>query len=265
MDRMTVYRTLRENYRDLRNFGPAMFARGVRGKDKRGYARVSTRFGRFYIRPSETDLKVLRQIFIDREYDLEVVPQGKVIREIYNTILERGGTPLIIDAGANVGFAARFFAMSYPKARIVSIEPDAGNAALCRENTKGVPQIEVIEAGVGGEAGYVAVERGDAGAWGVRTRRADVGVPVVTINDLASRYAGAELLIVKVDIEGFESELFSAATDWLEETPVLIVEPHDWMLPGAGTSASLQRRMMTGKCDLLIRGENLVWVQVPRQ
>jgi len=47
------------------------------------------------------------------------------------TLCNEDKVPLIIDAG----FAARFFAIAYPQARILSVEPDHANAAICRMNT----------------------------------------------------------------------------------------------------------------------------------
>jgi FkbM family methyltransferase len=260
---MWLVSNLLGHYYDAKHLGPGILARFVRRKNSRGYIAVTTRFGAFSLRPSETDLQVLRQIFIDREYDLEAFPQGKEIRQAYDDCLRRGKTPLIIDAGANAGFSARFFASAYPDARIFAVEPDPDNAELCRENTRVLPQIEVFEAAIGAQAGHVAVEHNGEGAWAVRTRLAGSGVPVVTINDLVSRCNDAELLIVKVDIEGFESNLFSEATEWIAQTVSVVVEPHDWMLPGSGSSRTLQQAMCDGSRDLLISGENLVFVRRP--
>jgi hypothetical protein len=69
-----------------------------------------------------------------------------------------------------------------------------------------------------------------------------------------------ELLIAKIDIEGFESDLFAADTDWIDQTTVLIIEPHDWMLPGQGSSRTF-RAAMGPEFDMLVSGENLVFVR----
>jgi hypothetical protein len=63
-----------------------------------------------------------------------------------------------------------------------------------------------------------------------------------------------------VDIEGFDDDLFSAVDlSWIDRTVCLLVEPHDWLLPGS--SQSLQRAMALRNFDLLISGENLVYVR----
>ncbi len=38
--------------------------------------------------------------------------------------------------------------------------------------------------------------------------------------------------IAKIDIEGFESELFSQNTDWVRLFSIIVIELHDWLLPG---------------------------------
>jgi hypothetical protein len=66
---------------------------------------------------------------------------------------------------------------------------------------------------------------------------------------------------VKVDIEGFEADLFASNTDWLDDVSVVIVEPHDWLLPGRGTSLSFQLELARRAFEVLVSGENLVYVR----
>ena len=85
---------------------------------------------------------------------------------------------------------------------------------------------------------------------------------VVTVPELVARCGeGAELFIVKVDIEGFESDLFAANLEWLDQAAAVMIEPHDWLLPGSGTSTDFQKAMAERGFDLLISGENLLYVR----
>lgn len=43
----------------------------------------------------------------------------------------------------------------------------------------------------------------------------------------------ADPFIVKVDIEGFEADLFSANTQWVGRTPIIITELHNWLIADA--------------------------------
>ncbi len=188
-------------------------------------------------------------------------PQGGWVRDAITTCINAGKTPLIIDAGANVGFSSVFFARTYPEARILAIEPDKANAMLCSANTEHCSNVQVFEGAIGAGAGYVSVERREGDAWGTRTFLAETGVPILMINTLLERNPDSELLIVKIDIEGFEKDLFSHNIEWLEKTKVVIVEIHDWLLPGLGTSQSLQNAMLGRGYEMLISGEHLVWIK----
>jgi hypothetical protein len=66
--------------------------------------------------------------------------------------------------------------------------------------------------------------------------------PVVTMSEL---FAGGNCtpFTAKIDIEGFESDLFSQNLEWLDEVFLVYIEPHDWLFPTQGTSRTFQRAM----------------------
>ena len=68
---------------------------------------------------------------------------------------------------------------------------------------------------------------------------------------------GQQPFIVKIDIEGFESELFSRNTEWINEFPILIIELHDWMLPGTGNSRNFVQAVSKLDRDFVFYGENV--------
>ena len=67
-----------------------------------------------------------------------------------------------------------------------------------------------------------------------------------------------DLLVVKVDIEGFEKDLFAANTDWISSCRAIIVETHDWMLPGRASAVPLLRCLGALERDFLISGEHVM-------
>ena len=73
---------------------------------------------------------------------------------------------------------------------------------------------------------------------------------------LLARGEGAPF-IVKIDIEGFEAELFSRNLEWLDRFYVLIIELHDWMLPRQRSSQSFLRAIGALDRDFLYAGENV--------
>jgi FkbM family methyltransferase len=217
------------------------------------------------LRPGTTDAEVFRQVFTHREYDLSRLRRLDQVTAMYDAILTDGRVPLIIDAGANIGVASLWFAHQFPRARIIAIEPEPANAALCRKNVANLDSIRVEEAAIGASPGHITLDNPAQKAWSPRSQRSDGGIPVVTINDLVASVSGAELLIAKIDIEGFESDLFAANLQWLDKARVVIVEIHDWMMPGRRTSFSLQRAMADRQFEMMISGENLVYISLGSQ
>jgi len=217
---------------------------------------VRTSIGTIHIRPRDTDADVFENIFVRRRpYDLGPFPQQARVVDAYRRILSSGDLPVIVDAGANVGAASRWFARAFPEAAIVAIEPDPGSAAVCRKNLIAVPRAQVIEAAIGSTPGHVEVLPA-AESLGTRTvRSSSGGVRIVTVDDaLHSAGEKARPFIAKIDIEGFERDLFSANTGWIAKMPVVMVEPHDWRFPGERTSAPVLKAFAASGHELLITG-----------
>lgn len=218
---------------------------------------------KFYVRPHSSDASTLRQIFRDREYDISRFPQWSAVQTTYSSIMIRNRVPIIVDAGANVGAAAVWFAQLFPGATIVAAEPDPLNAAQCRRNTVGLPNVRVLECAIGAKEGRVSLSNPTDEAWAVQTNRIaseQSGVSVNTISNIISSVVNGELFIVKIDIEGFESDLFSANFDWAASATVIYIEPHDWMPSTRKTSRNFQQALAPLSKELLVSGENLVYV-----
>lgn len=246
--------------RDARLFGPQVFLGGRRD----GSARLrvlASRLGRIHYRPDQSDLNAFRQVFGGREYDISRFPQWGGVQDRYKALLEGGMRPVILDAGGNVGAASIWFSRTFPQAEIVCVEPDPENARIARLNTGDIDRIHVVEAAIGALPGHVTVRQHVSGdAWAASTVRSEAGAPVVTVSDCVATVERGALLIAKIDIEGFEADLFSANTDWIDEAAVIFVELHDWMRSHARSSLPVQKAMFTRERELLICGENLVFV-----
>jgi len=213
------------------------------------------------IRPGTTDAAVFNQIFGSWEYD-------EAIRKIWE--MHEGWIPTnIVDAGANCGMAAAFFAAKYPQAQIVSIEPDDGNFAAIQ--SQGLPpQCHVLQGGVWSKDG-VGLKLVDPNApkWALRLGEVPVGtegsVEGYTILG-ALKKAGMPtdvIDIVKMDIEGGEKSVFSDPNlnQWLDKTNVLILELHgDWQ-PGSDAPFLAVKQRTANVFDYFKYGENEVLVR----
>jgi FkbM family methyltransferase len=205
--------------------------------------RFATTTRDLYFRRQSTDEAIIKQIFVDQQYDLNRLGRAAELFEFVKRQVAKGLRPLVVDAGANIGVSPLFFMANLPSALVVAIEPELENFKLLSKNVEGL-NIKAIHSAISSTAGRVRVIDPGLGHWAYRTEltaRQDVPsdtVAGVTINDIYDSYRSTPFFpfIVKVDIEGAEADLFSCNTEWVERTPIIIVELHDWMLPKRGTS-----------------------------
>jgi FkbM family methyltransferase len=260
---VSLVERVRVNLRDVHHFGPTVLGRHLARlkADRIAIVHVPD-VGDVQIRAGESDIATLRQVFVGREYDLNWPPRLRDrIRARYEAILAEGGKPIIVDAGANIGAASLWFSAEFPEARIVAIEPDPENAEVLRRNLAARPHHVVMEAAIGGELGHVSL-RDEGYSWAIRTERAQAGIPIITMADAFAASSGDTPFVVKIDIEGFEKDLFATNVEWIESCYVVTIEPHDWMLPGEHTSGTFQAALAAHPFELYIRGENLIYVRV---
>jgi FkbM family methyltransferase len=213
----------------------------------------------FYREGSAGDRGVVDQIFTHGDYALGSLRQRHAFERYQRETVARGATPLIVDAGANIGASAVWFSLTYPKSHLVAIEPERNNAALLRRNCEGLG-CAVIEGGIGRVDGKMFLDDPGHGDWGFRLSAEGGSYEVAThaCSTLVERLQNEALvpLIFKCDIEGGEANLFSGDVGWVDAFPLLIVELHDWMLPGSANSRNFLRAISALDMDFIYRGEN---------
>jgi FkbM family methyltransferase len=198
---------------------------------------------------------VIAQMFKNEDYSLRRLRRGEEIKAAGRAMAR----PLIIDAGANIGASACWFALNFPRIHIVAFEPDPANFELLKRNTEGL-DVELHQAAIGARDGKVRLLDPGKGEWGYRTAQADDGnVPLISIGRIvAEKQAGGYTpFIAKIDIEGGEADLFTPPTDWVDSFPLMMVELHDWLMPGQGTSRSFLQCVATRDRDFIHIGENV--------
>jgi FkbM family methyltransferase len=190
-------------------------------------------------RPGTTDIAVIRHVFKEQAYNIARLRRWPEIRAFLEAQHKRGRRPLIIDAGAHIGISAAFFALMFPTALVVAIEPEESNFELLSNNTKGL-NVRCIKAALASETQRARVLDPGEGHWGFRTERTDSeeGLPCVTLNSLYSEFCGSQTFpfLVKINIEGGEEDVFTRNTDWVHNTGIIIIELHDRILPKKAVS-----------------------------
>lgn len=189
-----------------------------------------------YCRSGSSDFVTFQEIFFSDEYRLANDIPSEAVRGI-------------LDLGANVGLAARWFLERFPDAQVVAVEPDAGNAAMARRNLSvAAPDTRhrVIHAFAGGtsrSAFLLSSGQHDANEGTMQDSpvTGKAAVPVLTGTELCD-LAACRLDIAKIDIEGSEKELLEADVSWLRSFQWIFIEVHD-PLDEAWLSAVVSQRL----------------------
>ena len=171
-----------------------------------------------YARPGTTDLAAFHGIFGRRQLSIDL-----------------GFTPrVIVDLGANVGYASVDLALRYPGASVIAVEPEPSNVEVLRRNVAGFG-IVVVEAAVWPREAVLDLQEAEIGHAGFRVRegsRPQRGVNAVTIPALLKQNRLNVIDLLKIDIEGSELELLSEETEWLQRVRAICIEFHDSFRPG---------------------------------
>ena len=97
------------------------------------YDRKNRKWLKIFIRDSD-DWIQLEHIFLNEEFNLSKTARQLQINELHQRILANHATPLILDLGANIGLASKYFSWVYPDSMILAVEPDTGNCQIARQN-----------------------------------------------------------------------------------------------------------------------------------
>jgi FkbM family methyltransferase len=212
----------------------------------------------FYFRPDSVgDQGVIAQIFQHRHYELTGFHMAQRLHK-YALHHRRSHRLLVVDGGANIGAASVYFAFQYPGCKIIAVEPEKHNCRLLRRNCKGL-HVTLLQNALGCEAGKLYLFDPGHSDWGFRTgKKGDSPVDAVTMNDILQKYCSHDVIpfICKLDIEGGEQNLFRRNYGWLAKFPLLIIELHDWLLPGEGNSRNFLKALSHFDFDFTYRGEN---------
>jgi FkbM family methyltransferase len=211
---------------------------------------------RFIYRPLQEDRLVCQDIFFRRAYTTEHLSRSQEITDFYQSSTD----PIIVDAGANIGAAAVWFALTYPKAKILAIEPDVSNYELLTRNAIAFPSIVPLNAAIAASSGTLYLTDPGLGAWGYRTEEQPTersyAVDAMTLEQVIAKSSGTPF-ILKIDIEGAESDLFSRHSEELNKFPLVIIELHDWMLPRRSNSRNFLKWHIEMQRDFVHFGENV--------
>ena len=171
----------------------------------------------FCYRPGTTDLLVLEQVFLDREYQVEPIAPESI--------------EYIVDLGSNIGVTAMFWAQRYPDARMALVEPDPDNFKLLQRNTAAFRhRCVLLNAAVSDRGGETSFFRSDR-EYGHSILKTDdcvseIQVKALTVSDVLREAEFPRVDLLKMDIEGGEEIVMPTIRNWKHAPRYLIAELH---------------------------------------
>ncbi len=227
------------------NFGPKLAWKNAilmtLNEDEIGYVKKSGIKSKLFIRPGTTDLNVFRQIFVNKEYDIDIdYPE------------------LIVDAGAHIGLASAYFANKYPESKIISIEPEESNFKLLEKNVEKYSNVYPIKAGLWSHESNLTIKNKESKKWGfnVEEGRGEAGIDSISVGSILEMTDKKQIDVLKLDIEGAEREVFEKSSSWIGDVKTIIVELHERYAPGCTKEMEEAIRDCEFRKD--VKGENVV-------
>ena len=138
--------------------------------------------------------------------------------------------PYIIDGGANIGLSVLYFKQLHPNSRILAFEPDPDIFAVLQKNcrTFEFQGVELSDRALWVENGSLGFRK-DGSLGGCLAADgnpvSDVVVPTQRLRDLLT----AKVTLLKLDIEGAETDVLEDCADRLVNVESLFVEYHSFV------------------------------------
>jgi FkbM family methyltransferase len=164
------------------------------------------------VRCGTADASTFEKIFVWNDYDLDYPPD----------------VDTVIDAGANIGLSAVYFATRFPNAKVVAIEPQGENFRLLERNTKHYPQAIPLHAALWSDDTTLGLSNPDdrVDSYQYSPDAAVETVAAFNMASVLSRFAMTRVDLLKIDIEGAETEVFARKPEWVRRVGMFIIELH---------------------------------------
>ena len=172
-------------------------------------------------RPNTSDLSVFYQIFTQREY---------------SCLDEITDADLIIDCGANVGYSSAYFLSRFPKANLISIEPDTENYSLMTANLAPFNgRVRMLNTAIWSHEAdlrFLESSLGPKKEWARRLVEIKEGesasLKAIDIGSLLQSIDYSTISILKIDVEGAEEVIFASNYEsWINNVENIVIEIHN--------------------------------------
>jgi FkbM family methyltransferase len=191
-------------------------------------------------RPRTSDIKVFSQIFFFHEY---------------RCLSELRSPELILDLGANVGYSSAYFLSRFKGCSVIAVEPDPENYIELQRNVAPYRnRVNAMQAAVWPRSERLDLNHPGRGEeWGIYVKPSTEGaVRAITIPELLQSSGHDRISLLKIDIEGAETELFrSGAEEWIDKVDNIVIELHSAEASDAFFKNIDRSRFAVSNCDEL--------------
>ncbi len=157
------------------------------------------------------------------------------LRNEYKIPFKVSASPIILDLGANIGFASVFYATQYPGARILAFEPNPSSFDLLKKNISTCnfgDRIEAFPYALTNKEGVISFYVGKestslrSSLFSDRAQGEEIKVEARPVSTFVSQLPHVD--IMKIDVEGAEYLIFEdlLKTNQLSKIRNLVVEFH---------------------------------------
>jgi len=197
------------------------------------------------LRGISSDFCIFDQIFLDKSYEINFQNTPKVV----------------LDCGANIGFATVYFKNRFPDAKIICIEPDLSNFEILQKNTEKYDNITLYNMGLWNKKTDLIIENPSSEKFGFVVKEAptncDQSIKAISIKDIMEEQKIDFIDVLKIDIEGSEKEVFTSDYEyWLPRTRYIIIELHDHIRKGS--SKAFFEALVRYNFSTTVKGENII-------
>ncbi len=150
----------------------------------------------------------------------------------------------ILDLGANIGIFSIYMKNRFKNSKIIAVEPEASNCQLLQNNLQPLGKdVSVVQAGIWSKKTLLKILNPDAEKDGfickeiededIDNNHVEGVISAIDIDTLLSDFNISQGILIKMDIEGAEKEVFDKIDNsgWLEKTDTLIIEIHNRIYP----------------------------------
>lgn len=212
------------------------------------------------------DLLTIYEIFSEEQYNLKKFRFWDEVYKSYLKIIDNKKKPLLIDCGSNIGSSTEYFNRIFKILFSVMIEPNSESSEFSYENLYNKNHI-ILNKAISSQKKTVMIDQSHEDNRASKiTNFSGKKIDTVMISEIISKYKDTIPFVIKIDIEGYEEDLFRSNVDWVKNFHIIIIEIHDWMMPFEATSnnffkAIYENILKDDKRDFIISGENLIIVK----